>query len=475
MLPRQSVCVLLALAGATTALFVDSKAHAGGCTPSTGPDVIVGDIPDWSKWGTVGGITAYSVGTTSCNIGDAVVQWTANNNQHPVIAQNAYRLKGGRFEQIGMCWVKHGWGALTNNFCCTCINPQNFEQLGVGCSDPYDSGLNGDQDGIISGGVTVSGLGPRSEVNAANGYFPYPYTTEGMSGNAIYKRLQIHNSDLDPALNAGALYFAEAHYVAPSDAAAGNGNNNASYRQCFVGAFSGGGWTLNFTVPAATKQQKPGIIAWKDNDTGVNLSNLDVPGDGRFTIAYKCSSNGNGTWHYEYALYNMNSDRSGQSFSVPIPTGVNVTNAGFHDVDYHSGDGVVIGTNYDGTDWPASVAGGAITWATDTFALNPNANALRWATLYNFRFDADAPPRTGAATVGLFKPGSPGSASIATCIPRKPGDVNNDGVTNTADLLAVINAWGPCPATCLADVAPPGGDGVVNAADLLAVINNWGP
>jgi len=339
-----------------------------------------------------------------------------------------------------MSWVKHGWGALTQNFCCTCINPQNFEQLGVGCSDPYDSGLNGDQNGIVSGGATVSGLGPRSEVNAANGVFLYPYSTEGVSGNAIYKRLQIHNADVDPALNAGALYFAEAHYVTPHDAAAGNDNNNASYRKFLVGAFSSGGWTLSFTGSFPTQQQKAAILAWKDNDSGVNVYNSDVPGDGRFMLGYKCTNNGNGTWHYEYALYNMNSDRSGQSFNVPIPTGVNVTNIGFHDVDYHSGDGVVIGTNYDGTDWPGSVAGGMLTWATDTFAVNPNANALRWATLYNFRFDADAPPRSGIATAGLFKPGSPASAQFAATIPRKPGDVNNDGVTNTADLLGVINA-----------------------------------
>src|SRR4029077_4312410 len=32
---------------------------------------------------------------------------------------------------------------------------------------------------------------------------------------------------------------------------------------------------------------------------------------------------------------------------------------------------------------------------------------IRWGTLYNFRFDADQPPQTASATVGLFKTGSP--------------------------------------------------------------------
>jgi hypothetical protein len=56
-----------------------------------------------------------------------------------------------------------------------------------------------------------------------------------------------------------------------------------------------------------------------------------------------------------------------------------------------------------------------------------------------------------------------------------PGDINGDGVVNTSDLLAVINAWGPCancpPALCPADID---GDCQINVGDLLVVINNWG-
>ena len=54
-----------------------------------------------------------------------------------------------------------------------------------------------------------------------------------------------------------------------------------------------------------------------------------------------------------------------------------------------------------------------------------------------------------------------------------PGDTNGDGLVNVIDLLAVINAWGPCsppPASCPADVDQ---DGAVNVVDLLMVINNW--
>lgn len=55
-----------------------------------------------------------------------------------------------------------------------------------------------------------------------------------------------------------------------------------------------------------------------------------------------------------------------------------------------------------------------------------------------------------------------------------PGDVNGDGQVNVTDLLAVISAWGPCPApptACAADVTH---DGQVNVTDLLLVISNWG-
>ena len=50
-----------------------------------------------------------------------------------------------------------------------------------------------------------------------------------------------------------------------------------------------------------------------------------------------------------------------------------------------------------------------------------------------------------------------------------PGDVTGDGYVNIDDLLAVINAWGPC-SSCPADLD---NNGVVNIDDLLMVINNW--
>jgi hypothetical protein len=418
----------------------------------------------------VGDIGAYAFGTTSCNIGDANLPWVAASNKHPVIASHAYRLKNGRFEQIGMSWVKHGWGALTLNYCCTCINPNNFEALGVGCSDPYDAGLNGDQGGIINNGDMVSGLGPRSQIKVATGTFPWPYATIGQTGDAIYKRLQIHQADLDPALNPGALYFAECHYVSGADIGSGNGLNSASYRPFTVGTFSSGSWGL--TLTGETVQQEPALFAWRDVDGTVAITQADVPGDGHYMMGCKVSDNGNGTWRYEYALYNMTSYRAVRSVRVPVPPGATVTNIGFHDVDYHSGDGFVIGTSFDGTDWPSVFADGAVTWSTSTIAANPNANALRWGTTYNFRFDSNLPPGPRDAALTLFRLGTPASITIGLSAPAQPGDVNFDGLTDIDDLFGVINAWGEggCPNPCAADLNH---DGNVDVDDLFLVINNW--
>ena len=48
-----------------------------------------------------------------------------------------------------------------------------------------------------------------------------------------------------------------------------------------------------------------------------------------------------------------------------------------------------------------------MTWSSETLAQNLNANAIRWGTIYNFRFDSDSPPQTTNAIVGFFKNGSP--------------------------------------------------------------------
>ena len=42
-------------------------------------------------------------------------------------------------------------------------------------------------------------------------------------------------------------------------------------------------------------------------------------------------------------------------------------------------------------------------------------------------------------------------------------------------LRRILNNAKPIGPLCAPDIAPPGGDGLVNVDDLLAVINAWGP
>jgi hypothetical protein len=443
--PRHYLVTGLSLAAA--AVMLPAASHA----QTIGPDVIVGDLQDVdNSYGTTGAPTKrmYAVGTYSCNIGDADLNWVDSCptngagiacNQHPVISQNMYRLMtiGGatRFEQVGQAWLKHGFCALATSVCATCTTPQDCDYLHPNCADPYSSSLNG----------TVSGLGPKGEVNPVTGAFNYPWLSNGTGGSgAVAKRLMVATTDLDTGLAGGALWFVSSMYVQPQDATLHNNNNNESYRRVTVAVSPG----YNLTLQDTTQRTKPAIYAWKDNglgagipDPNVFITTVDVTGDGRFIVAAKATNTGAVTnpWHYEYAIQNLNSDRAGQAFSVPITAPATTTaNVGFHDVDYNNGDGVTAAQPYALTDWSGVASGTTVTWNTQTFGANPAANALRWDTIYNFRFDCNQPPSGGSATLTLFKAGSPTSVNVATIIPSPDGTFHplNDTCASAIDVGA---------------------------------------
>lgn len=56
-----------------------------------------------------------------------------------------------------------------------------------------------------------------------------------------------------------------------------------------------------------------------------------------------------------------------------------------------------------------------------------------------------------------------------------PGDIDGDGIVGITDLLAMLGAWGPCPAPCPpACAADVDGDCNVGVGDLLTLLANWG-
>jgi len=393
---------------------------AGSETPALapGPDVIVGDLPEMAQYGSTGNFVGLGIGTTSCNNGDQPLHWFAlPNTDHPVIPQNFYRMSGGtsntdRFEQIGQSWLKHAFFALEGDACsfgCNTSGCSTGSNLCPGCSDPYGSSLNADQEGI----------GSRAWVNPFTGVFPSGANNHtGHSHTGTSHRVTVATSDLDPSQNPGATYFAEGQYVTPHEYAWCQSNpgqcnmyDNVSHRQFAV---SGGPTNFTFSGVGSTVRKQPAIMAWASSGATVAQVEPDPGNDGIFFVGYEVTQTGN-TWHYEYAIYNENLDRGIQSFSVPLGIGVNLSNIGFHAPPQEPGwanDGTLNNQGYSSTSWTVTRATDSITWNTETFAQNQNANAIRWGTLYNFRFDADQPPQSANATVDFFKTGSPITAAI---------------------------------------------------------------
>jgi hypothetical protein len=247
-------------------------------------------------------------------------------------------------------------------------------------------------------------------------------------------------------MNPGATYYAEAQYVTPHEYAwcqahPGQCNmyNNASYRRFNVSG------TTNFTFSAvgATVRTVPAINAWP----GATINTIEpAPGvDGRAFIACKVTNPSAGVWHYEYAINNQNLDRSIQSFSVPLGCGMTVSNIGFHAPLNHPGianDGTLGSAGYSNAAWTPNQTPTALSWSSETFAQNQNANALRWGTLYNFRFDSNRPPQTANATIGFYKTGAPMTVAIQAPTPDSCGgtdtvEVESAVYTNGNHMLKV--------------------------------------
>ena len=262
-------------------------------------------------------------------------------------------------------------------------------------------------------------MGPKYEVNAFTGEYPYPPTNGASTGNGIYKRVQVKISDLDPEQDGGGIYLwrpSTSRPTMPRPETASTTPRGPSRR-------SREAETPGRSSPVSPVRCESMVLrVWPFLDLDATVQDVYVENEGLVLVGCG-SAPGDGTWAYEYAIQNYN--RPGiSSFELPLAPGAQVTEVGFHDVDYHSGSPI------DGTDWDWSIGSDKIRWeCPEEYDDNIWANAIRWGTTYNFYFVCDVNPQVAKATMGVFKP--PAGDSIAMTAPvnlRTPtGDSNPTG------------------------------------------------
>jgi hypothetical protein len=462
---RISFAFIASLATAFVAV-AENNARQGSCY-SIGPDV-VSKFWDTHDYGSVGDISAFAIGTDACNIGDEILNWEADNENHPVISTSVYRLKNNRFEQVGLAWLKHGFGAAnTPDRCdCECI-PDDYQHLGVGCADAYGATTNGYQ----------PTLAPRSDVNGFTGHFVFPPEDWGSSGDAIFKRLQVNNADLESNGAGTSQYFGEIQYVSAHDSLFGNQFNNSTWQPI---SFTGAGNNWSLVLSGEDHVGDPVLKAWGDLNPSVRITESTIPGDGAIITAALVTEIVTGWYQYEYAIQNVNAHRGVRNVEIELPLGGIVYDVGFKDITYHSKEDV------DDTDWTISKEDTSINWSTESHIVNFRGNAIRWGTTYNFRFISNVPPADGAITLLPFRSNFVSEEPIATRVPNLlvdpcllaqspcPTDVTSDGIVDVADLLVLFDWWGDCGDGTYRPPADATGDCCVNINDMLAVIGDWG-
>ena len=372
---------------ATTFLALVASSAAFCAGPSSGPDIIVGELEGLAVARAVSGKASLFATTISCNAGNVAANWKAlPDARHPVITQSLYRLSAGVLQQIGQSGVKHGFFALQNSAPCKWVcDPFNGdaesakgEKLGPGCADPYSGPLIDSQDYV----------GPRSKINPSTGAFDGA-TAADPGQQPFGRELQVNTVDLETS---GARYFVEGQYIAADDLAAGNGSNSVSYREVAFGPKPN---NLTITEAGKTHRGCPAILAWED----ATFTAKDLPGDGRLIAATHVSKLGGQKYRIDLALYNMTSDHGISSISIATKNlTVDTASVGFSaPISY--------GEGWSNDPWKHSVQKGQINWFTQRAAENSNGNALRWGQTFNYWFEAEssAEPMITKLTLVPFK------------------------------------------------------------------------
>ena len=367
--------------------------QASGCIT----DAKLAELYQLESFGRIGSFPTGEIGlsmtTTICNIGDCSLPWFAPMNEaHPGVVMHLYRLADGRFEQIGLSGVKHGYFPLGVDGCGNhCTDLPN--DLGIGCQDTYGASSNADR----------TWLAPRDEWSGYYGTWECtgshfadgePDCTRrhgGAGHDPVEHRLRVRDADL---ADASADYYVEAMYIVAEDV---DRFDNYGYRPT---TFVRTGDDYVFSLGGGfSALEGPALGAW---DAEIRTGTF--PGEGRLLLGYTVTDIGGGAYAYEYALLNLDSDLAVKSFRVPVGSGP-IDDIGFHDPN---------GDELD--DWNATLVGNELVWET---ASNP----VRWGHLYNFRFVSTEPGAPGTISCGSFVGNS--TATIDALVPGGVSSVSS--------------------------------------------------
>ncbi len=399
-----------------------------------GADITISSMSGIRQMGRLGGVVALSMQSTICNMGSDSVDWYGNPDpRHPFLVFNLYRMRAGRLEQIGQSWAKHGFAASqTSGVCGLPCRTDGDGNLGSGCADIYGVSTNASQ----------RTFGPRHEINPWTGAFTYAGShidTTSRNHDPVQHRLAVRDADLDPDANAGARYFAELYTLSHDDT---DHTNSLGWQEIDVSGSPGGTWDLDFRQVMGN--QGPALDAWTGGARAV-IPDGELTEDGRCYLDLHVSENGNGTYRYEYALYNLDMNRSVSSLTIPVGAGVEISGIGFKAVE-SSDDG------FNNEPWAAVRNDAGVTWSTSPVAEHPDSNPLGWGNLYNFWFDANTAPLDGSVTLGVYRTDLEGSDSYsgASRVPGggvvpppegaifRRGDVDGNGTVELTDAVFVL-------------------------------------
>ncbi|MAI66241.1 MAG: hypothetical protein CMJ26_00005, partial [Phycisphaerae bacterium] len=339
----------------------------------------------------------------------------------------------------------------------------NGSALGAGCST------------YLSAYLQFNSKTPRWRADASCGCYEYQgytpdqnnYENSMAISNEVLNQRSSHADEDD-----GTKVLIETYAFSPGDAARKNNSNNATY----------GEWLDNNSVEDP-QTGKPAIMELENLGYQLNQFSLSEQ-DGHFIIGSNAWQNKDGSWHYEYAIWNHSSHECAGSFSINLPSGATVGNVQFYAPEKKDAE------RYSDNPWNYEIANNKIIWSTlpftgtleDEFSgiFNEESNPLEWATLYNFSFDCNIEPasargiannaeligyRPNNGGIGNIEIAVKGPAIASNCI----GDLDGSGEVDVQDLLIMIGDWGECE--CESDFDS---NGEVDVDDLLLLIGAWG-